>query len=80
MGIYFNVEVRLLFEQTLGDGEGQGNMVCCSPPGCKESGTTKRLNKKTATNPTKTALLVPDPFKVLWRLNMTPLSDQAVTF
>jgi len=41
LGIYFNVEVRLLFAQTLGDGEGQGNMVCYSPPGCKESGTTK---------------------------------------
>ena len=22
-------------EQTLGDGEGQGSMVCCSPWGCK---------------------------------------------
>ena len=41
LGIYFNVEVRLLFAQTLGHGEGQGNMVCYSPPGCKESGTTK---------------------------------------
>ena len=24
------------FEQTLGDGEGQGSLVCCSPQGCKE--------------------------------------------
>ena len=24
------------FGQTLGDGEGQGGMVCCSPWGCKE--------------------------------------------
>ena len=32
------------FEQTLGDGEGQGSLVCCSPRGCKESGTTERLN------------------------------------
>ena len=24
-------------EQALGDGEGQGNMSCCSPWGCKES-------------------------------------------
>ena len=23
------------FEQTLGDGEGQGSLVCCSPLGCK---------------------------------------------
>ena len=28
------------FEQTLGDGEGQGNLACCSPWGCKESNTT----------------------------------------
>ena len=25
------------FEQTLGDDEGQGSLVCCSPWGCKES-------------------------------------------
>ena len=24
------------FEQTLGDGEGQGSLVCCSPWGCRE--------------------------------------------
>ena len=24
------------FEQTLGDGEGQGSKMCCSPWGCKE--------------------------------------------
>ena len=28
------------FEQALGDGEGQGSLVCCSPWGCKESDTT----------------------------------------
>ena len=32
------------FEQALGDGEGQGSLVCCSPRGCKESDTTERLN------------------------------------
>ena len=32
------------FEQTLGNGEGQGSLVCCSPWGCKESNTTERLN------------------------------------
>ena len=32
------------FEQTLGDGEGQGSLVCCSPWGHKESDTTERLN------------------------------------
>ena len=28
------------FEQTLGDSEGQGSLVGCSPWGCKESDTT----------------------------------------
>ena len=28
----------------LGDGEGQGGLVCCSPQGCKESDTSGRLN------------------------------------
>ena len=32
------------FEQALGDGEGQGSLVCCSPWGRKESDTTKQLN------------------------------------
>ena len=31
------------FEQAPGDGEGQGNLACCSPRGHKESGTTERL-------------------------------------
>ena len=33
-----------VFEQIPGDGEGQGNLVCCSPRGCKESDTTEQLN------------------------------------
>ena len=28
-------------EQTLGDSEGQGSLVCCSPWGCKESAMTE---------------------------------------
>ena len=28
-------------EQVLGDGEGQGSLMCCSPWGCKELGTTE---------------------------------------
>ena len=31
------------FEQTLGDGEGQGNLACCCSWGRKESDTTERL-------------------------------------
>ena len=32
------------FEQTLGDSEGQGSLVCYSPWHCKESDTTDQLN------------------------------------
>ena len=32
------------FEQTLGVGDGQGSLVCCSPWGHKESDMTERLN------------------------------------
>ena len=33
-------------EQALGDGEGQGGLVCCSPWGLKELDTTEQLNNK----------------------------------
>ena len=36
-------------QQTLGDDEGQGSMVCCSPWGCKESDTNERLNNSKST-------------------------------
>ena len=44
------------FEQTLGDSEGQGSLVCCSPWGQKESDTTERLkdNDLTRRKETKT--------------------------
>ena len=32
------------FEQALGDGKGQGSLVCCSPWGHKESDRTEQLN------------------------------------
>ena len=32
------------FEQSLGVGDGQGSLVCCSPWGCKELDTTEWLN------------------------------------
>ena len=31
------------FEQSLGDSEEQGSLVCCSPWGCKKSDMTERL-------------------------------------
>ena len=33
-----------MFEQALEVGDGQGSLACCSPWGCKESGTTEQLN------------------------------------
>ena len=33
-----------MFEQTVGDGEGQGSLVCCSPWTLKGSDTTEWLN------------------------------------
>ena len=35
---------RHKFEQTPGDSEGQGSLVCGSPGGCKESDRTQQLN------------------------------------
>ena len=32
------------FEQTLGVGDGQGSLACCTPWGRKESDTTEQLN------------------------------------
>ena len=32
------------FEQTLGDSDGQGSLVCCCPWGRKESDTTEQMN------------------------------------
>ena len=32
------------FEQAPGAGDGQGSLECCSPRGCKEMDTIKRLN------------------------------------
>ena len=48
----FKTPLTLLFtdtlyispEQTPGEGEGQGSLLCCSSWGCKESDRTKRLN------------------------------------
>ena len=32
------------FEQAMGDGDGQGSLLCCSPWGHKEPNTTEQLN------------------------------------
>ena len=36
------------FEQTLGDGEGQASLVCCSPWGCNELDGTQQMNNNKA--------------------------------
>ena len=41
-GIINSMDVS--FAQTLGDGEGQGGLVCCSPWGYKELDMTDQLN------------------------------------
>ena len=38
-----SLEVGNAMKQAPGDGEGQGGLMCCSPWGCKELGTTERL-------------------------------------
>ena len=38
------------FDQTLGDGEGQGSLACCSPRGCKELDMTQQWNKNKTKN------------------------------
>ena len=49
-------------EQALGDGEGQGSLVCCSPRGCKESDMTEQLNNKEH-------ILLPGKNKKYYKLN-----------
>ena len=39
------------FEQTPGDCEGQGSLLCCSPWGHKESDRTERLNNNSNLSP-----------------------------
>ena len=46
------------FDQTLGDGEGQGSLVCCSPWGHKESDTTEQLNNSNKNMKLKQMLLL----------------------
>ena len=46
------------FDQTLGDGEGQGSLVCCSPWGHKESDTTEQLNNSNNNMKLKQMLLL----------------------
>ena len=46
-----------VFEQTLGDSEGQGSLVCCSPWGCKELDRTEQLNNGNLNNTQRWSLV-----------------------
>ena len=54
------------FERTLGDGEGQGSLACCSPCGCKES---DMIN-----NWTKLPLLPGTSGRLIWWCMYNPLN------
>ena len=43
IGWYYKLN-GLEFEQAPGFGDGQGNLMCCSLWGCKESDMTEKLN------------------------------------
>ena len=50
------------FEQAPGDGDGQGDLECCSPQGRKELDTTERLNNNIQKpGASQVALLVKNP-------------------
>ena len=40
----YSITMDMMFEETLGDSEGQGSLVYYVPWGCKESDTTEQLN------------------------------------
>ena len=59
----------LEFEQALGDGEGQGSLVCCSPWGLKQLDTTERLNNFISfpfPNPLLFLFAVPFPWRIMF--------------
>ena len=45
VGWYHRLDGRE-FEQTLGDGEGQGSLLCCSSRGCKHDLVTEQQEQK----------------------------------
>ena len=60
------------FEQTPGDGEGQGSLACCSPWGCKELKMTERLNNNNnVTEPQIMLIWNRNLFLIQWFLNFS---------
>ena len=54
------------FEQVSGDSEGQGSLVCCSPWGHKELGTTEQLNNSEGQRVTKSSLHLREMKMRIW--------------
>ena len=59
------------FEQTPGDGEGQGSLAHCSSWGCKELDTTEGLNNS--------PVLLLHPPKPTWHVATTPALASALS-
>ena len=62
---------RREFEETPGDGDGQGGLVCCDSWGHKESDTTEGLNW-TELIATATAQFLPAPGTLYIASHLTP--------
>ena len=60
------------FKQALGDGEGQGSLVCCSPWGHKESDTTERRNNNLISVSMSRAIT---RMSKKWHVQMVSISD-----
>ena len=62
----------MYIEQTLGDGEGQRSLACCSPWGWKELDTTKQLNNN------KKLRCISEEWLQWARLSHLPISRKAL--
>ena len=57
------------FQQTLGDGEGQGSLACCSPWGCKESDRTEQLKTSSSSRGSTDYLFYSLDYSVIYHLS-----------
>ena len=58
-------------EKTVGDGEGQGSLACCSPWGFKELDTTKRLKTTNKIYERKTRDSAPPQYKFSFSFSLS---------